>query len=80
MSEPRKKLGSFFHQIKLTVFQRVRLKKRLLSYSATSFFLADIYRMVKFDGFAYSLIPVGFRAVLMSFLSFLSQKTYPGNF
>ena len=30
--------------------------------------------------FAYSSIPVGFRAILMSFLSFLSQKTYPGEF
>ena len=27
--------------------------------------------------FFYSLISVGFRAILMSFLSFLSQKTYP---
>ena len=31
-------------------------------------------------GFVYSLIPVGFRAISMSFLSFLSQKTYPGEF
>ena len=30
--------------------------------------------------FFYSLIPVGFRAISMSFLSFLSQKTYPGEF
>ena len=30
--------------------------------------------------FFYSLIPVGFRAILMSFLSFLSQKKYPGEF
>ena len=25
-------------------------------------------------------MPVGFRAILMSFLSFLSQKRYPGEF
>ena len=31
-------------------------------------------------GFANSSIPVGFRAILVSFLSFLSQKTYPGEF
>ena len=31
-------------------------------------------------GFAYSLIPVGFRAILTSFLSFLNQKTYPGEY
>ena len=31
-------------------------------------------------GFAYSSIPVGFRAISISFLSFLSQKTYPGKF
>ena len=40
--------SSFFHQIKFTVFNRMRLKKSLLSYSATSFF-TDIYRMVSFD-------------------------------
>ena len=31
-------------------------------------------------GFSYSLRPVGFRAILMSFLSFLSQKSYPEKF
>ena len=31
-------------------------------------------------GFSYSSKPVGFRAILMSFLNFLSQKTYPGEF
>ena len=31
-------------------------------------------------GFAYSLIPVGFRVILMLFLSFVSQKTYPREF
>ena len=31
-------------------------------------------------GFACSLIPAGFRAILMSFLSFVSQKTSPGDF
>ena len=80
MSEPKNNFSSFFHQIKFTLFKRVRLKKCLLSYSATSFFLTDIYRMVSFDKFAYSFIPVIFTAIWMSFLSFLSQKTYPGEF
>ena len=31
-------------------------------------------------GFSYSLIPVGFRTILMLFLSFMSQKIYPGEF
>ena len=31
-------------------------------------------------GFAHSLIPVSFREILMLFLSFISQKTYPGEF
>ena len=31
-------------------------------------------------GFASSLIPVDFRAILMSFGSFVSQKTNPGKF
>ena len=31
-------------------------------------------------GFAYSLIAVGFMAILMLFLSFFSQKIYPGEF
>ena len=34
--------------------------------------------MVNFDRICHSLIPVGFTAIMMSFLSFLSQKTYPG--
>ena len=31
-------------------------------------------------GFAYSLRPVGFRAIWMSFLGFMSQNTYPEEF
>ena len=31
-------------------------------------------------GFVYTSIPIGLRAISMSFLSFLSQKTYPGEF
>ena len=30
--------------------------------------------------FSYSIIPVGFRAILISFLNFWSQKRYPGDF
>ena len=49
----------------------------------TSFFFSDIYCMVTMkyrQGFAYSSIPVGFSAISMSFLSFLSQTIYPGEF
>ena len=31
-------------------------------------------------GFTYSSMPIGFRTISMSFLSFLSQETYPGDF
>ena len=31
-------------------------------------------------GFAYSISTVGFRAIWMSFLSFMSQNTYPEGF
>ena len=81
MSEPRKNLSSCFHQIKFIVLKRLRFKKGLLSCSATSFFFTSyIYRMVNLIGFAYSSIPVGFRAISTLFLSFLSQKTYPEEF
>ena len=80
VSEPRKDLSSFFHQIRFTVIKRVRLKKSLLSYSGTSFF-SQIYTAWKIlIGFVYSSMSVGFRVISMSFLSFLSQKTYPGKF
>ena len=75
VTEPRKNLSSFFHQIKFIVSKKVWLKNRLLRYSATSFFFTDICRT-----FSHSLILVGFRATLMSFLSFLSHKPYPGEF
>ena len=56
------------------------IKKSLPSYSVTSFF-SQIYTSWKIlKGLAYSLIPVSFRTILISFLSFLSQKTYPGEF
>ena len=80
MNEPRKNLSSFFHQIKFIVFKIVWIKKGLLNYSPTLLFLTDIYHIVILIKFSYSLIPVGFRAILMSFLSFLSQKTYPKEF
>ena len=41
-------LMSIFHQIKFIVFKSARLKKRLFSYSATSFF-TEIYCMANFD-------------------------------
>ena len=78
MNEPRKNLISFFHQIKFIVFKRVSSKKSLLSYNAPSF-CSQIYTAWKIlIGFANSLIPVDFREILVSFLSFLSQKTYSG--
>ena len=80
VSEPRKNLSSFFPQIKFIVFKRERLKNGLLSYSAT-FFFPQIYTAKQIlIRFVYCLIPVGFIAILMSFLSFLCQKTYPGEF
>ena len=42
VSEPRKNLRFFFHQIKFIIFKKAWLKKCLLSYSATSFF-SQIY-------------------------------------
>ena len=36
--------------------------------------------MVNFDRICYSLIPIGFKAIVMSFLSVGSQKTYSGEF
>ena len=36
--------------------------------------------MVNFDRISHSLIPVDYRAILMSFLSFLSQKAYSREF
>ena len=80
MSEPRKNLSPFFHQIKFIVFLKSVIKKRLFSYSAASFFsqiYSAYYILIRFF---YSLIPIGFRTILMSFLSFLSQKRYPGKF
>ena len=44
----KKNLTSYFHQIKFIVFKKVRLKKSLLSYSATSVF-TNKYHMVNFD-------------------------------
>ena len=70
----------FFYQIKFIVFERVQLKKTLLSYSATSFFHRYIPHGKFLIAFVYSSIPVGFRAISMLFLSFLSQKTYPDKF
>ena len=77
MSEPRKKLSSFFRQIKLIVFKRARLKKVYSAVVPHVFFL-KIYTARKIlIGFAYSSILVGFRAILMLFLKILSQKIYP---
>ena len=44
----KKNLTSYFHQIKFIVFKKVRLKKSLLSCSATSVF-TNKYHMVNFD-------------------------------
>ena len=64
MSEPKKNVGSFFDQIKFIVFKRVRIKK---NYSAVvTYFFSQIYTpWLIFIGFAYSLIPIGFRGIKM---------------
>ena len=76
----KKELELIFHKIKSIVFKRVRLKKGLLSFSITSFFFQIYTAWHILIGFAYSLISVGFRAIFMSLLSFLSQKIDPGDF
>ena len=80
MSESRKNFRSFFHQIKFMIFKRVRLKNSLLSYSATPFSFTDIYRMVNFDWICLKLNTSRFWDNFDTFFSFLSQKTYPGEF
>ena len=76
----KKEIELFFHQIKFIIFERVRLKKSLLNCSATSFFSQTYTAWQILKRFVYSPIPVHFRAISISFLSFLSQKTYPGKF
>ena len=49
VTEPRKNLSSFFHQIKFIVSKKVWLKEGLLSYSATSFFFTDIYHTFSYS-------------------------------
>ena len=74
-----KYLSSFFHHIKFMIFETVwSRKRRLLSHSATSFCFTDIYWMVILINFSYRSKQVGFKAIAMSFLNFLSQNTYPG--
>ena len=75
MSEPRKNLSLFFQQIKFIVFKQLWLKKVYQAIVPHLFYHRCIPHS-KF-WFSYSLIPVGFRAILMSFLSFLSQKKIP---
>ena len=55
-------------------------KKSLLSYSTTLLFSQIHAAWYILIVFAYSSIPVGFRAISMSFLSFLSQKIPRGAF
>ena len=80
MSEPRKNLSSFFHQFKFIVFKKVQLKKVCSVIVLHLFFSQTYTARYILIGFVYSSVPVDFRAISMSFLSFLSQKTYPGKF
>ena len=80
MSKPRKNLSSFFHQIMFKVFKTVRLKKVYSAIVAHLFFHRNVPDGKFLIGFAYSFKQVGLRANLMSCFSFLSQKTYPGEF
>ena len=63
MSEPRKSLTSVFQNAHSAIVPH--------------FFLTDIYCITNLIGFAYSLIAVGFGAILMLFFGFVSQKSYP---
>ena len=55
--------------------------KKVYSAIVAYLFFSQIYTGWKIlIGFVYSSRPVGLRAILMSFLSFWSQKTYPGEF
>ena len=56
-------------------------KRSKIHYQCHIYFFSQIYiAQYVLTGFAYMLIPVGFRRISMSFLSFLSQKTYPLEF
>ena len=70
----KKELELSFSQKQVYNIKNSVIKKRLFSYNATYFFSQILI------GFACSLIPVGFRAILISCLSFVSQKTYPWEF
>ena len=74
-----KELKLTFHHIKIMMFETAWSKK-LLSHSAISFSFTNIYRKGNFDRFSYGLKPVDFRAISISLLNFLSQKTYLGKF
>ena len=82
MSEPRKNLSSFFHRIKKCV-EKSAIKKKVYSAMVQLFtqLFSQIYTEWKtLIGFAYSSTPVGFRVILMSFLSFLIKKSCPREF
>ena len=76
VSEPRKNLSSFFHQIKFIALKRVRLKKILLSYSAT-FFFTDIYCMVNFDKICLQLSTSRFQGNFDVIFKFLESRNIP---
>ena len=77
-------VSSFFHHIKFMIFETVWSKKVWSkNYSAivSHLFLLQIYtEWYILIGFSYNPKPVCFRAISMSFLNLLSQKTYPGEF
>ena len=76
----KKELELIFSPNQVYSIYKSAIKKSLHIYKRHIFFF-QIYTTWKIlIGFAYSFIPVGFRAILMLFLSFLSQKIYPAEF
>ena len=78
MNEPKTNLRPFFTTWYL---KQCDLKKEnyYIFLEMPHLFLSQIY--TKFlIGFSYSSKPVSFRAYSMSFLNFLSEKTYLGKF
>ena len=81
MIESKKNLNSFFLQIKFTVLKKCDKKIYLAIVPHVFCFFSQIYTTwLILIGFAYTSISVCFKAILMSYLSFLSQKIYPDDF
>ena len=76
-----KELKLIFHHIKFMIFETVWSEKKNYSAIVPHPFLLQIYTGKEIlIGFSYSLKPVVFKAISMSLLIFLCQKTYLGKF